>query len=54
MIFAKSGVLKLSYVNNEGESGEWNFTYGTYRSAYSGCNTPKWVRMVLHGFLNIS
>jgi len=24
------------------ETRESNYTYGTYRSAYSGCNTPKW------------
>ena len=40
-------LTKLTHANNTGYDGtietiERNYTYGKYRSAYSGCNTPKW------------
>ena len=52
--YVNGNLTNLLSVGFDGETMEFNFTYGDYRSAYSGCNTPKWVRMFLHGFSNIS
>jgi hypothetical protein len=37
------------FSSDSNDPGERNYTYGANRSAYSGCNTPKWF-MFLHYF----
>jgi hypothetical protein len=34
------------------ETREINLTYGAYRSAFSGCNTPKWIKQLRLGGAN--
>ena len=49
----KSSFVNNGFGNEHLATSEGNCTYGTYRSAYSGCNTPKWF-MFLYFLANAS